>query len=125
MSLVQPICWTYTSQEWNSFMRWKQKRRGWFYFLLHRINFFSFRQAPLVQIGGMQVWINQDQIFFQNSTRQFLDVSVRQAGNLHIMEIWYEQHCRKMQITIPVPKGKLKEAFECQDWLLLESGSAG
>lgn len=75
------------------------------------------RKAPEVRIGVDRVWLNKTHQPFQDQHRAFQEVEIREAGQLNIMEIRYTQGNVIRGIELPIPKGKLKEAFEVQEKL--------
>lgn len=58
------------------------------------------------------VYINKNEEPFENASRRLHAVEVREKGSLHLLEISYREGKQIRNISIPVPKGKLREAFE-------------
>jgi len=110
--------WTYTPQEWKTFVNWTKKRRGLFYNLLHFFLPKEAQQTPEVRITPERVWIGDTHQHFSNDEYRFKKIDIRDEGGLNIMEISYERAGKKLhgseEIRIPIPKGKLKEAIEVE-----------
>ncbi len=117
--------WNYTKEEWKHFLHWKTREKGILFFLFSRLRPVKNKHVPEVRIMADRVWINNTHEPFQNSSRQFREILIRKAGQVNVLEISYEQSNRIHGIRVPIPKGKLKEAFEIQDRLMLDNESVG
>jgi hypothetical protein len=117
--------WNYTKDEWQNFLHWQTKERGWFFFLFCRLRPVKAQHVPEIKIMLDRVWINDAHEPFQNSHRQFRDICIRETGKFNLLEISYEQSNRLRDIKVPIPRGKLREAFEIQERLIMDSGSIG
>lgn len=109
--------WTYSKEEWKRFLHWKQSKRGMFFVWLRRLLPGRMGEVPEVRIGVDRVWVNENHQPFQDQQRQFQEVQIREAGQMNILEIRYAQGNLIRGIELPIPKGKLKEAFEVQEKL--------
>jgi hypothetical protein len=98
-------------------MRWKDRKKGFVFSLLRRLLPAKKQQVPEIRIGTDRVWFNNEHRPFQSRNRQLLEISIREAGPINILEISYEQGNNIRGINVPIPKGKLKEAFEVQERL--------
>ena len=54
-----------------------------------------------------------------------METNIIEADQINILEISYEFGNRMQGIKIPIPKGKLKEAFEVQERLDIDGSSIG
>lgn len=106
--------WTYTREEWNRFLQWKRGKRGLLFAWLQRLVPGREKSVPEVSIGPDRIWVNKVHEPFQDRQRQFREIQIREAGSLNILEIRYVQGNQIRGIELPIPKGKLKEAFEVQ-----------
>lgn len=122
---MQVTHWNYSKEEWQHFLHWKTRKEGILFFLWRRLRPVKPQQVPEVRIMADRVWINNMHLPFQNSYRQFREVNIREAGLVNILEISYDQSNRRGDIRVPIPRGKLKEAFEIRERLLMDSGSVG
>ncbi len=122
---MQLTRWNYTREEWQHFLRWQSREKGVLFSVLRFLNPVRARQAPEIRIMDDRVWVDESHHPFQNSNRRFREINIREAGPVHVLEITYEQYNRIRDIRIPIPKGKLKEAFEVQERLLMDNGSVG
>ncbi|HLG38657.1 MAG TPA: hypothetical protein VI461_03275 [Chitinophagaceae bacterium] len=116
------IRWTYSRDEWQAFMRWKKKRRGFFHYLLHRLSPGQKLRSPEITITSGRVSIGDNHEPFVDGERQLKRINIHDTGNMNVMEITYQrnglQNAGPGEIHIPVPKGKLKEAIQVQEKLL-------
>ena len=122
---MQLTRWNYTKEEWQQFLHWKTRNKGILFFFLRRLRPVKIRQVPVIRIMADRVWINDVHQPFQNSYRQFREINIREAGPVNILEISYEQFNRICDIRVPIPRGKLREAFEVQERLLMDNVSVG
>jgi hypothetical protein len=115
------VHWTYSHDEWQNFMRWKKKKKGFFHYLFHRLFAKTKSKTPDIKITEDKVSIDDMHESFHNKERQLQRVNIHDAGKMNIMEIAYHWPGQKEKlpaaIRIPVPKGKLKEAIQVQERL--------
>jgi hypothetical protein len=113
------VHWTYSSDEWKNFMRWKKRKRGLIHFLLHLLG--SGPQIPVTTISTNNVSIGNVQEFFYGNNLQLLRVIIRDAGDMNIMEIAYRrmdhESSGRNEIHVLVPRGRLKEAIGVEEQL--------
>lgn len=117
--------WNYTKEEWKNFQNRRQKEKGLLFYFFYWLNPVKPVKCPEVRIATDRVWTNNQHQPFQNSTRQFRNIHIREAGNVYVLAIYFEFKNRVCEIIIPIPKGKLREAMEIQERLLLENVSIG
>ncbi len=114
--------WTYSKQEWNSFMRSGKKQKGILYYLRRLINSGLNKRIPEIKITGELVSIGRNLEYFSSSRHALTDIHIREEGVINIIEIGYEctnqNFPKRKEIIIPVPRGKLREAFEVEERLL-------
>jgi hypothetical protein len=110
-------CWNYTKEEWTNFVRWKVRNKGFVFLLIQRLMPVKAQHVPEIKISSHTVSVNDRHQPFQDDQRQFREIHIRDAGNINIMEIRYEQYKKIRRISLPIPKGKLREAFEVQERL--------
>lgn len=114
---MQLIRWSYTEEEWKKFQQWNTPGKGALLLLLRKLWPVRRPQAAVIEITTDQVRINGTQEPFHNHQRRIRQISIREAGSINILEICYEQGNMVRGIRVPIPKGKLKEAFEVQSRL--------
>jgi hypothetical protein len=114
---MQPTCWNYTKEEWRDFLRWKTKKKGLWFLLLQHLRPVKTQHVPEIKISSHTVSVNNSHERFHNDQRRFKEIHIREAGNINIMEIRYVQANKIHGISLPIPKGKLREAFEVQERL--------
>lgn len=117
--------WNYTKEEWRNFLQWRSRRKGLFFFLLQKLRPVKAQDVPEIRITADRVWVNNVHQPFQNRRRQFREINIREAGTVNILEISYEQGNSIRDIRVPIPRGKLREAFEVQERLVIDKGSTG
>lgn len=115
------VHWIYTPEEWNSFRKWEWKCLGWLRFLFGLFPSPS-NSFPEITISPEQVSLNGKEMVFKDKTCHLRRVHVRESGNINILEIFYQPDRRAVKvIRVPVPRGRLRQAFEVQESL---SGTA-
>lgn len=126
------VCWNYTKEEWKNFLHCKSKSKGFLFFLFQRLRTLKMQHVPEIRITPDRVWINNAHEPFQNYQRRFREIHIRDTGSIYVMEIKYvrmdssgEKGSRLCEIKVPIPKGKLREAFEIQERLIIDNASIG
>jgi hypothetical protein len=124
--------WNYSKEEWTNFMHWKMKRKGPLFFLFQWLRTNKTQDVPEIRIATDRVWINNTHEPFQNNQRRFREIHIRDTGSINVLEIKYvrldspgEKENRLCEIKVPIPRGKLREAFEIQERLIIDNGSIG
>lgn len=121
MDRISIVKWSYTSKEWRLFQKWKAGKRS---FILQFVYFFRntlFGKNAHVHITNDHVWINNSSESFQNDTCFLRDIRVREEGRINILEINYNKGSKTCAIIVPVPKGKLREAIEVQQYFRISN----
>ena len=114
-SLVQ---WSYSRNEWKSFQRLHNRKKGWLPYLIHLAWFSRTTTIPIISITKDRISINAKEEVFTSFSRQLTRIGIREKQNLNLLEICYR--CRDKgpcEITVPIPKGKLKEAIAVEEEL--------
>ncbi|MDP4262015.1 MAG: hypothetical protein Q8941_05735 [Bacteroidota bacterium] len=115
------VHWTYSRDEWKTFMRWKKMREGFFHYLLYRLSPNRKSKIPEITITHDQVCMDDIPEPFDDQGRRFTRINIHDAGIINVMEISYRrhgiQHAGLGEIHIPVPKGRLKEAIGVEEKL--------
>lgn len=117
--------WNYTKEEWKHYLNWKYRKSGRFISLFISLVCFKKNMAPEVRISTDRVWINNEHKPFQNRKCQLRYINIIEEQKINILEIGYEQKNKIIGINVPIPRGKLREAIEIQQRLLLENESIG
>ena len=115
------VHWTYSREEWRTFMHWKKKNKGLFHYILHRLSPKLNLKTPNVTITSGKVSIDDKHEPFHDNDRQLQRINIRDAGKMNVMEISYQRNdlpnAGPKEIHIPVPKGRLKEAIGVEEKL--------
>ena len=113
--------WVYTKEEWIAYRRWEKSRKGFVFYFFYKYFKSAAVIVPEITITGQKIWIDNTAESFLDNNNKLKRVSIRDTGNMNILEITYERMNGKTtgmrEIRVPVPKGKLKEAIEVQDCL--------
>jgi len=117
--------WNYTKEEWKNFLHWKMRRKGLLFFFFQWFKTVKAGDVPEIRIATNGIWTNNTYQFFQNNRRRFRETHIRDAGRCYVLEIKFESKNKVCNIKIPIPKGKLREAFEIQERLVMENVSGG
>ena len=116
--------WNYTKEEWNRFLQWKARKKGILFYLAGKLNPWR-KKIPEIRIMADRVWVNNSHEPFHDQLRQIRDIRIREAGKMNLLEISYEQGNAIRGIRVPIPRGKLREAFEVQERLVNAAASVG
>lgn len=117
--------WTYSKQEWNAFVRSERKQKGIISYMMYLLFSGATRRIPEVKITSELVCIGANQEYFSSGRHNLAQINIREEGIINIIEITYQ--CtnattkKRGEIIIPVPKGKLREAFEVEERLLSDA----
>jgi hypothetical protein len=80
-------------------------------------------KMPEIIIADDTAIVNGKSTVFHGNGKLLRKVDVKENNNINIVEITFERQTRKgsafEEITIPVPRGRLREAMELQDCLNL------
>jgi hypothetical protein len=112
--------WNYTKEEWNRFIHWKARKKGILFFLAGKLIPWRNR-IPEISIMADRICVNNSQEPFRDQQRQIREIQIREAGNINILEISYELGNAIRGIRVPIPRGKLREAFEVQERLTMNN----
>jgi hypothetical protein len=83
------IRWTYSRDEWKSFIRWKKRRKSLFHYLLHRLSPRHTRQTPEITIHPGRVSIGSHHEPFDSGQRRLERINIHDTGAMNVMEITY------------------------------------
>ncbi|MFN8291689.1 MAG: hypothetical protein U0U70_15635 [Chitinophagaceae bacterium] len=108
------VHWKYTQKEWKQFQHWKSRRKGLLSVIAGWLWPFRRQKPDEVRILPDRICINKNQEPFQNAQRCLHAVNIRESGSFNLLEISYREGRNIRNISIPVPKGKLREAFDLQ-----------
>jgi hypothetical protein len=115
------VHWTYSRDEWRTFLRWKKMKKSFFHYIIYRLALSQLTRTPGITITDNQISIDGSPEPFHDSERRLRKVNIRDEGKMNVMEISYESPGQKgalaNEISIPVPKGKLREAIGLQERL--------
>lgn len=109
--------WNYTKDEWKSYLRWEKRQYGVILYWFKNLRAIKQRNIPEIKIANDRVWINSEKKLFKGQNKQFREIKILDAGNINILEISYTQEYTIKKINVPIPKGKLREAFVVQEGL--------
>lgn len=117
--------WTYTKEEWKTFLRWKKQQNGFVRYLLYRLRPRQ-KRTPEIMITHGGVWVDEEYESFHEDDRWLKRIHIKDTGDLNVIEIMYELRQPDIivfeEIQLPVPKGKLKEAIKVEDILNVVRG---
>ena len=114
--------WNYSKEEWKRFIQWNARKKGILFFLVWKLNPCR-KRIPEISIMADRICVNKNHEPFLDRQRQIRGIQIREAGNLNILEISYELGNSIRGIRVPIPRGKLREAFEVQEKLMPANGS--
>jgi len=113
--------WIYTKAEWEHFDTWKRRQKS----LVNYIwQFFSHKKEPVssIQLTKTFVQIGDKRKYFTGPVTELRRVDIYDKGLINVMNITYENITKNQfkEISIPIPRGKLKEAIDIQETLMHE-----
>jgi hypothetical protein len=115
------ISWIYTKEEWRRFEKWNARRKGvveyiW-QFLFHKEN----PDVQSVELTEQSVTIGDKKKYFSGPVTELRRVEIYDKKDFNVMIITYEIVSKKQlnEISLPIPKGKLKEAIDAQEKLMV------
>lgn len=113
--------WVYTRREWNNFLRQENRRKGFFYRLIHLIGFGAKKIIPEVKITPDKISVGETHHRFSTNNSSLRRVNILEDGKINVLEVRYDSAGANFEkineVRIPVPKGKLKEAILVQEKL--------
>jgi hypothetical protein len=85
------------------------------YFLFHKN-----KDVPSIEFNGRWIKISDKQRYFNGPVTELRRVDIYDKGLMNIMNITYENinNNHLSEISIPIPKGKLKEAIDAHERLM-------
>lgn len=117
--------WTYSKQEWNAFVRSERKQKGIISYMMYLLFPVAAKKVPEVKITPELVCVGANQQYFSSGRHYLTEINIREEGVINIIEIAYQctnaSTKKRGEIIIPVPKGKLREAFEVEERLLSDA----
>ncbi len=119
------VHWNYSVEEWKSFTRWTKLSRG----RLHYFFYYWFGKKhpviPEITITNQKIWRGDTGESFSDVNRHIKRINIRDTGKLNILEITYMVYknglSASVEIQLPIPKGKLKEAISIQERLMVKA----
>lgn len=117
--------WTYSKQEWKAFVRSERKQKGIISYMMYLLFSVTAKKIPEIKITPELVCIGANQQYFSSGRHYLTEINIREEGIINIIEITYQYtnaaSRKRGEIVIPVPKGKLREAFEVEERLLSDA----
>jgi len=113
------VRWVYTKEEWQHFERWNARNKGLLNYLWHFL-FYKDKRVPNIEFNGQWIKISGKQRYFNGPVTELRRVDINDKGPINIMNITYENinNSHLSEISIPIPKGKLKEAIDAHERLM-------
>ena len=113
------VRWIYTKEEWQHFEKWKARHKGILNYLWHFL-FHEDKTVQSVELSDQWIKIGGKGKYFNGPVTELRRVDIYDRGQINIMNITYENISKNQlnEISIPIPKGKLKEAIETQERLM-------
>lgn len=99
-------------------------KRNFFFRTWRKFILLLLSDVPEVKINSERILVGSKQWRFGNKTVQLKNIELQDDGELNILTILFKEQTgtfRNNEISILVPKGKLREAFALQNALLNSS----
>lgn len=111
--------WVYTRDEWRIFIRKENRRRNFLQWLFQWVTGSSTKTVPEVKFAHGKILVGETMYHFNSNNINLRRINILEAGLINIMEICYETKGKKfpqlIELRIPIPRGKLKEAVMVQE----------
>lgn len=108
--------WTYSRKEWMAFLKRSDPRHNIFFYVYRFLHSLLLISIPEIRVTNGQVCIGKSILEFNNRNNQLKNIELNAEGDINILTITTEKLYRKnkRKISVPVPKGRLREAIELQ-----------
>lgn len=114
------VHWTYSRKEWRAYMCKAAAKRNFFFRTWRKFTLLFLSNVPEVKINSERILVGNQLWKFGINAGQLKNVELRDDGELNILNILFKEDpetFRNNEISILVPKGKLREAFALQKYL--------
>ncbi len=112
--------WTYSKQEWKAYLYNSLKRKNFFLRTWKKLLLSFTCKAPEVKITPVSITIGNERREISHAVR-VSNIELMNIDEINIMTVSFEiigAGDKAGKIHIPVPKGKLRDAFELRQNLL-------
>lgn len=112
--------WTYSRQEWKTFIYKKLERKNFVLRTMKKILLIFAFKTPEVKITPVSIAIGKDRREINHDLR-VRDIELVNIDDINIMTVSFDRvrsGKKAEKLLIPVPKGKLRDAFELRQRLL-------
>jgi hypothetical protein len=117
--------WTYSREEWTAFLRCKKRKTGILSGLAHFLLMRLPGRIPVVKIMPGKITIGNSHHDLSTDRHRVRKIDLRNEGGINVMEISFgspgDRRSMTGEIRVPIPKGKLKEAIQWQEKLLINT----
>lgn len=116
--------WTYSRQEWRAYRAGLARKRPWPLGLLARLLNRIPAKIPSVSLTPEQIIVGKKMVSFTKGGNCLKEVELHSEGDINLLSIVIEtpgEWNTSREIRVPVPKGKLREAFRVQDALRIHA----
>ena len=112
--------WTYSRQEWKAYIHKKLERKNFLLKAWGKLLLLLTNETPEVKITPVSIAIGNNHMDINQNLR-VRDIELMNIDDINIMTVSFDgiQSGKKAdKLHIPVPKGKLRDAFELRQLLL-------
>lgn len=112
--------WTYSRQEWKTYVYKKLERKNFVLRTWKKLLLTFVFKTPEVKITPVSIAIGKDRREINHDLR-VRDIELMNMDDINIMTVSFEEikpGKKAEKLLIPVPKGKLRDAFELRQQLL-------
>jgi hypothetical protein len=113
------VRWTYTKEEWQHFEKWNARHKGLLNYFWYSL-FNKDKYVHSIEFNERWIKISGKQKYFNGPVTELRRVDIYDKGVVNVMNITYENISSNhlSEITIPIPRGKLKEAIEAHEKMM-------
>lgn len=112
--------WTYSRQEWKTYMFKKLERKNFLLRTWKKLLLMLAFKTPEVKITPFSIAFGKDRREINQDLR-VMDIELMNIDDINIMTVSFDgvkSGKKAEKLLIPVPKGKLRDAFELRQRLL-------
>ena len=112
------ICWVYTKDEWHYFEKWCSRRKGLLFYAWYSL-FLKKKHVSSIHFTRQWVKIGDKRKYFNGPVTEVRRADIYDKGLINILTITYENISKNQlaEISILIPRGKLREAIDAQQKL--------
>lgn len=106
------VNWSYNPKEWFRFIKNKNVCRNRLKGMLCLLGAICFKKDRIVKISSSGVLAGGNWLFKAENGYKISGAGLEERDSFNLLELVYKTESRSFSIEFPVPKGKIREAWE-------------